>query len=24
VILEPFTAVEAISPPAEAYGRDEP
>ncbi len=24
VILEPFTAVEATSPPAEAYGRDEP
>jgi len=24
VILEPFTAVEATSPPAEAHGRDEP
>ena len=24
VILEPFTAVEATSPPAEAQGRDEP
>ena len=24
VILEPFTAVEATSPSAEAHGRDEP
>jgi hypothetical protein len=24
VILEPFTAVEATSPPAEVQGRDEP